>query len=130
VDRLGDGVSGLRVCYLVEYAGNSRPGRAIALRNSSTRAIGRTNGREPERIGTELAEIDTVDVPAAPDLPPFALAEGPRGDVDCLQRSNACKDEHYRRMAARKQLAFRQGTDRRTHPHMRQERGVGEPAGE
>ena len=63
----------------------TRLGQPIAMRNSSTSAIGRTTGRRPSNIGTRLAEIDAVIVPAAPDLPPFTLAEGPQGDVECLQ---------------------------------------------
>ena len=43
------------------------------------------NRAQAEHIGTKLAEIDAVIVPAAPDLPPFTLAEGPQGDVECLQ---------------------------------------------
>ena len=59
------------------------------MRNSSTSAIGRTTGRRPSHIDTKLAEIDAVIVPAAPDLPPFTLAEGPQGDVECrLHRAN------------------------------------------
>jgi hypothetical protein len=55
------------------------------MRNSSTSAIGRDNRTQAEHIDTKLAEIDAVIVPAAPDLPPFRLAEGPQGDVECLQ---------------------------------------------
>jgi len=39
---------------------------------------------QAEHIGTKLAEIDAVIVPAAPDLPPFTLAEGPQGDVELV----------------------------------------------
>jgi hypothetical protein len=85
VDHLAT-VPGLRVCYLVEYAGSS-PAQESQLPwgNSSTSAIGRTTGAQAEHIGTKLAEIDAVIVPAAPDLP----------------RSRSPRDAGRRRMLAR-----------------------------
>jgi hypothetical protein len=73
------------------------------------------NRAQAEHIGTKLAEIDAVIVPAAPDLPPFTLAEGPQGDVEKLARM-----EHDRWMESRKQAGVTYGEERttRTHPDM------------
>jgi hypothetical protein len=75
---------------------------------------------QAEHIGTKLAEIDAVIVPAAPDLPPFTLAEGPQGDVECLQGWSTTGGWRPESRPA----FLRQGTDRPNASHMRLGRGV------
>jgi hypothetical protein len=101
--------------YLVEYAGSS-PGQDShvpwALLAERYRA---DNRAQAAHIGTKLAEIDAVIVPAAPDLPPFTLSEGPQGDVEKLARM-----EHDRWMAAKREAGVTYDEERtaRTHPDM------------
>ena len=101
--------------YLVGYAGNS-PGQDSHVPWDQLEERYRADNRaQAEHIGTKLTEIDAVIVPAAPDLPPFTLTEGPQGDVEKLARM-----EHDRWMAARKQAGVTYGEERtaRTHPDM------------
>jgi hypothetical protein len=89
VGHLGDRVPGLRVCYLVEYAGSYPPRTANCHEEQLDEGYRADNRAQAEHIDTKLAEIDAVIVPAVPDLPPFTLAEGPQGDVECrLHRAN------------------------------------------
>jgi len=98
--------------YLVEYAGSS-PAQDSHLPWEQLDERYRADSRaQAEHIGTKLAEIDAVIVPAAPDLPPFTFAEG---DVEKLARM-----EHDRWMAASTQAGVSYGEERtaRTHPDM------------
>jgi hypothetical protein len=101
--------------YLVEYAGSSPVQDSNVPWEELDERYRADNRAQAEHIGTKLAEIDAVIVPAAPDLPPFTLAEGPHGDVEKLARM-----EHDRWMAARKQAGVTYGEERtaRTHPDM------------
>lgn len=101
--------------YLVEYAGSSPAQDSHVPWEQLDERYRADNRAQAEHIGTKLAEIDAVIVPAAPDLPPFTLAEGPQGDVEKLARM-----EHDRWMAARKQAGVTYGEERtaRTHPDM------------
>jgi hypothetical protein len=81
--------------YLVEYAGSSPAQDSHVRWEQLDERYWADNRAQAEHIGTKLAEIDAVIVPAAPDLPPFTLAEGPQGDVEKLARM-----EHDRWMAA------------------------------
>ncbi len=101
--------------YLVEYAGSS-PGQDSHVPWDQLEERYRADNREQaEHIGTKLAEIDAIIVPAAPDLPPFTLTEGSQGDVEKLARM-----EHDRWMAARRQAGVKYGEERTagTHPDM------------
>ena len=64
----------------------TRPGQPIAMRNSSTSAIGRTTGRRPSTSAPISPRSTRSSSPAAPDLPPFTLAEGPAGRRRMLAR--------------------------------------------
>jgi hypothetical protein len=64
----------------------TRPGQPIAMRNSSTSAIGRTTGRRPSTSAPSSPRSTRSSSPAAPDLPPFTLAEGPAGRRRMLAR--------------------------------------------
>jgi hypothetical protein len=101
--------------YLVEYAGSPPAQDSHVPWEQLDERYRADNRAQAEHIGTKLAEIDAVIVPAAPDLPPFTLAEGPQGDVEKLARM-----EHDRWMAARKQAGVTYGEERtaRTHPDM------------
>ena len=105
----------LHARYLVEYAGSSPAQDSHVPWEELDERYRADNRAQAEHIGTKLAEIDAVIVPAAPDLPPFTLAEGPQGDVEKLARM-----EHDRWMAARKQAGVSYGEERtaRTHPDM------------
>jgi hypothetical protein len=98
--------------YLVEYAGSSLPQDSHLPWEQLDERYRADNRAQAEHIGTKLAEIDAVIVPAAPSLPPFTLAEG---DVEKLAMM-----EHNRWMAARKQAGVTYGEERtaRTHPDM------------
>jgi hypothetical protein len=101
--------------YLVEYAGSS-PGQDSHVPWDRLDERYRADNRaQAEHIGTKLAAIDAIIVPAAPDLPPFTLSEGPQGDVEKLARM-----EHDRWMAAKRQAGVSYGGERtaRTHPDM------------
>jgi TrkA-N domain len=98
--------------YLVEYAG-AAPAQDSHLPWELLDERYRADNRaQAEHIGTKLAEIDAVIVPAALNLPPFTFAEG---DVEKLARM-----EHDRWMAAVKQAGVTYGEERtsRTHPDM------------
>ncbi len=99
--------------YLVEYAGSSPAQDSHVPWEQLDERYRADNRAQAEHIGTKLAEIDAVIVPAAPDLPPFTLAEGPQGDVEKVARM-----EQDRWMAARKQAGVTYGEERtaRTHP--------------
>jgi voltage-gated potassium channel Kch len=101
--------------YLVEYAGSSPPQDSHLPWDQLDERYRADNRAQAEHIGTKLAEIGAVIVPAAPNLPPFTLAEGPQGDVEKLARM-----EHDRWMAARRQAGVAYGEERtvRTHPDM------------
>jgi hypothetical protein len=102
--------------YLVEYAGSSPAQDSHVPWDQLDERYRADNRAQAEHIGTKLAEIDAAIVPAAPDLPPFTLAEGPQGDVEKLARM-----EHDRWMAARREAGVTHGEQRtaRTHPDMR-----------
>jgi hypothetical protein len=72
--------------YLVEYAGSSPAQDSHVPWEQLDERYRADNRAQAEHIGTKLAEIDAVIVPAAPGLPPFTLAEGPQGDVEKLAR--------------------------------------------
>jgi hypothetical protein len=101
--------------YLVEYAGSSPALDSHVPWEQLDERYRADNRAQAEHIGAKLAEIDAVIVPAAPDLPPFTLSEGPQGDVEKLARM-----EHDRWMAARGQTGVTYGEERtaRTHPDM------------
>jgi hypothetical protein len=101
--------------YLVEYAGSSPNQDSHVPWDELDERYRADNRAQAEHIGTKLAEIDSIIVPAAPDLPPFTLSEGPRGDVDKLARM-----EHDRWMAAKREAGVTYGEERtaRTHPDM------------
>jgi hypothetical protein len=101
--------------YLVEYAGSSRAQDSHVPWEQLDERYRADNRAQAEHIGSKLAEIDAVIVPAAPDLPPFTLSEGPQGDVEKLARM-----EHDRWMSARRQAGITYGDERtaRTHPDM------------
>jgi hypothetical protein len=73
----------------VEYAGSSPAQDSQLPRGTARRAL---SGGQPGagRAHRHQARRDRRGiVPAVPDLPPFTLAEGPQGDVECrLHRAN------------------------------------------
>jgi len=74
----------LHARYLVEHAGSSPAQDSHVPWEQLDERYRADNRAQAEHIGTKLAEIDAVIVPAAPDLPPFTLAEGPQGDVELV----------------------------------------------
>ena len=97
----------LHARFLAEYAGSS-PAQASHVPWEELDERYRADNRaQAEHIGTKLAEIDAIVVPAAPDLPPFTLSEEPQGDVEKLARM-----EHDRWMAARRQAGVTYGAER------------------
>ena len=105
----------LHARYLVEHAGSSPAQDSHVPWEQLDERYRADNRAQAEHIGTKLAEIDAVIVPAAPDLPPFAFSEGSQGEVEKLARM-----EHDRWMAARRQAGVSYGEERtaRTHPDM------------
>jgi hypothetical protein len=101
--------------YLVEYAGGSPAQDSHVPWEELAERYRADNRAQAEHVGTKLAEIDAVIVPAAPNLPPFAFAEGSDGEVEKLARL-----EHDRWMAARRRDGVTYGEERtaRTHPDM------------
>jgi hypothetical protein len=101
--------------FLVEYAERSPNQDSHVPWEQLDERYRADNRAHAEHIGTKLAEIDAIIVPAAPDLPPFTLSEGPNGDVEKLARM-----EHDRWMAARRRAGVTYGEERtdRTHPDM------------
>jgi len=101
--------------YLVDYAGTSAAQDSAVPWDQLDERYRADNRAQAEHIGTKLAEIGAVIVPAAPDLPPFTLVEGSQGEVEKLARM-----EHDRWMAARRQAGVTYGEERtaRTHPDM------------
>ena len=101
--------------YLVEYAGTAAVQDSDVPWDQLDERYRADNRAQAEHIGTKLAAIGAVIVPAAPDLPPFTFAEGPQDEVEKLARM-----EHDRWMAARRQAGVTYGAERtaRTHPDM------------
>jgi Trk K+ transport system NAD-binding subunit len=101
--------------FLVEYAGRSPAQDSHLPWDQLDERYRADNRAQAEHIGTKLAEIGAIIVPAAPDLPPFTLSEGPGGEVEKLARL-----EHDRWLAARRQAGVTYGEERtaRTHPDM------------
>jgi hypothetical protein len=101
--------------YLVEYDGTAAAQDSDVPWSELDERYRADNRAQAEHIGTKLAEIGAVIVPAAPDLPPFALDEGPEGEVEKLARM-----EHDRWMAARREAGVTYGEQRTawTHPDM------------
>jgi hypothetical protein len=114
--------------YLAEYAGDSSSQDSHLPWDQLDERYRADNRAQAAHIGTKLAEIGAIIVPAASSLPPFTLAEGPQGDVDKLARM-----EHDRWMAARRQAGVTYGEERtaRTNPDMLEwEAGLSEDAKE
>jgi hypothetical protein len=101
--------------YLIEYAGDAPFQDSHLPWEQLDERFQADNRTQAEHIGTKLAAIDAVIVPAASNLPPFTLDEGPQGEVDKLARM-----EHDRWMAVRRQAGVTYGDERtaRTHPDM------------
>jgi hypothetical protein len=101
--------------YLVDYAGGSPAQDSHLPWEELDERYRADNRAQAEHIGTKLAEIDAVIVPAAANLPAFTFAEEPQGEVEKLARM-----EHERWMAARKRAGVTYGEERsaRTHPDM------------
>jgi len=101
--------------YLVEYAGSSPAQDSHLPWEQLDERYRADNRAQAEHIGTKLAAIDAVIVPAASNLPPFTLTGGQHGDVEKLARM-----EHDRWMAARRQAGVTYGEERTadTHPDM------------
>lgn len=97
----------------------TRPGQPIAMRNSSTSAIGRTTGRRPST--------------SAPSSPRSTRASSPRRQTcrrsrsprDRRATSNACKDGARPVDGGQKagRRSYSKERTARTHPHMRLGRG-------
>lgn len=105
----------LHARFLAEYAGSSPAQDSHVPWEELDERYRADNRAQAEHIGTKLAEIDAIVVPAAPDLPPFTLSEEPQGDIEKLARM-----EHDRWVAARKRAGVTYGAERtaRTHPDM------------
>ncbi len=61
----------------------TRPGQPIAMRNSSTSAIGRTTGRRPSTSAPSSPRSTRSSSPRRPAA--VHARRGPQGDVECLQ---------------------------------------------
>ncbi|MGQ0574806.1 MAG: NAD-binding protein [Pseudonocardia sp.] len=100
----------LHARYLAAYADGTQashvPWRAL---DEPFRA---DNREQAEHIGTKLATVDAVIVPAAPGLPGFAMTDG---EVERLAEM-----EHERWMAVKRRAGVRHGAERTptTHPDM------------
>jgi len=105
----------LHAHYLLRYAGNTAAQESHVPWEELAERYRADNRAQAEHIGTKLAAINAVVVPAALELPPFTLSEGPDGEVETLARM-----EHERWVEVKRKAGVIYGEERtdRTHPDM------------